>query len=112
MRAQSGIPGRSQPARWRSRLACTVFAAAALGAEAPCSAASPKADATPPVARAEPELSRAQATALAQQRYGARVVRTDVIDRDGRHLYVFRLLSAAGKVWIVHVDARNGAEVP
>jgi len=25
---------------------------------------------------------------------------------------VFRLLSAGGKVWIVRVDARSGAEVP
>ena len=49
-----------------------------------------------------------------QQRYGgaARVVRTDVIEKGGRHVYVFRLLSVNGKVWIVHIDAQSGAEVP
>jgi uncharacterized membrane protein YkoI len=50
--------------------------------------------------------------ALVQKRYGARVVRADIADQGGRRLYVFRLLSAGGKVWIVRVDARSGAEVP
>jgi uncharacterized membrane protein YkoI len=49
---------------------------------------------------------------LVQKRYGARVVRTDIADQEGRRLYVFRLLSGAGKVWVVRVDARSGAEVP
>jgi uncharacterized membrane protein YkoI len=75
-------------------------------------AASAHADAPPLQARAEPELSREQAVALVQKRYGARVVRAGNADQGGRHLYVFRLLSAGGKVWIVRVDARSGAEVP
>ena len=50
--------------------------------------------------------------ALVQKRYGARVVRTDIADQGGRRLYVFRLLSSGGKVWIVRVDARSGTEVP
>lgn len=58
------------------------------------------------------ELSREQALALVQRRYAARVLRADVLDRDGRRLYVFRLLSAAGQVWTVRVDAVSGAEVP
>jgi uncharacterized membrane protein YkoI len=62
--------------------------------------------------RAEAELSREQAMALVQKRYGARVVRTDIADQGGRRLYVFRLLSSGGKVWIVRVDARSGAELP
>jgi uncharacterized membrane protein YkoI len=63
-------------------------------------------------ARVEHELSREQAVALVQKRYGARVVRAEFLDQAGRHVFVFRLLSAAGKVWIVRVDARTGTEVP
>ncbi len=84
---------------------------AALGA-APLSAVTPDSAAVTRQPQAEHELSREQAVALVQARYGARVVRTDFIDQDGRHLYVFRLLSAAGKVWIVRLDARTGTEVP
>ena len=62
-------------------------------------------------ARAEHELTASQATALVQQRYAARVVRASSTDEGGRHIYVFRLLSQAGKVWEVHIDARSGAEV-
>jgi len=59
------------------------------------------------------ELSRAQAIALVQGRYRARVVRTTLSqDKGGRRLYVFRLLSGSGKVWTVRIDAQTGAEVP
>jgi hypothetical protein len=60
------------------------------------------------------EISREQALQLLQKRYGnaARVVRTDVIEQAGRHVYVFRLLSVNGRVWVVRLDAQNGAEVP
>ena len=60
------------------------------------------------------EISREQAAQMLQERYGnmAQVVRSDVVERDGRRLYVFRLLSVNGKVWIVRIDARSGAEVP
>ena len=61
--------------------------------------------------RAEHELSRAQAITLVEHRYAARVVRASSIEDGGRHVYVFRLLSAAGKVWEVRIDARNGTEV-
>jgi hypothetical protein len=111
MTAQLSTPGRSRRSRWRSWLPGVLSAAVALGAAAPCRA-SPKPDAAPAEARVEHELSREQAVALVQKRYGARVVRADIADQDGRHLYVFRLLSATGKVWIVRVDARSGAEVP
>ena len=95
-------------------LACALLCASvALGIFGLC-AASPKPDPAPaPMqARVEPELSREQAVALVQKRYGARVVRAEFLDQDGRHVFVFRLLSAAGKVWIVRVDARTGTEVP
>ena len=59
------------------------------------------------------ELSRAQAVALVQRRYHARVVRTHLLqDAHGRPMYEFRLLSAGGKVWTVHIDAYSGAELP
>ena len=61
--------------------------------------------------RAEHELTQSQATALVQQRYAARVVRASRTDEGGHHVYVFRLLSQAGKVWEVHIDARSGAEL-
>ena len=111
MRAHEITAGGPRPARGRAWLAGALSAAAALGAATPC-LASPKPDAVPGEARSEHELTREQAVALVQKRYGARVVRADIADQSGRHLYVFRLLSAAGKVWIVRVDARSGAEVP
>jgi hypothetical protein len=60
------------------------------------------------------EISREQALQLLQKRYGnaARVVRTDVTEQAGRRVYVFRLLSVNGRVWVVRIDAQNGAEVP
>ena len=58
-------------------------------------------------------LSRAQAVALVQRRYRARVVRTHFLqDANGRSIYEFRLLSPGGKVWTVRIDAYSGAELP
>jgi uncharacterized membrane protein YkoI len=102
----------------RAIAALGVALAVALGGAlvaAPLHAATPNSAAVPQPEGAEHaahDLSREQAVAMVQTRYGARVVRTDFVDQDGRHLYVFRLLSAAGKVWIVRVDARTGSEVP
>ena len=61
--------------------------------------------------RGAAELTREQAIALAERRYGARVVRTAVLEQGGRRLYVLRLISSGGKVWTVHIDALSGAEV-
>jgi Peptidase propeptide and YPEB domain len=72
--------------------------------------AAPGATALPPAAGNE--LSKAQAIALVQGRYRARVVRTTLSQDKGRPLYVFRLLSGSGKVWTVRIDAHTGAEVP
>ena len=60
------------------------------------------------------EISPEQATQQVLQRYGgaAKVVRTDVTDQGGHHVYVFRLLSVTGRVWVVRIDAQNGAELP
>lgn len=58
-------------------------------------------------------LTRAQAVALVQHRYRARVVRAHLLQAPGgRQLYELRLLSAAGMVWTVRIDAQSGAEVP
>jgi hypothetical protein len=111
MRAQLSTPGRSRHSHGRSWLPAVLAATVGLGAGTPGSA-SPQPQAMPAEVHAEHELSREQAVALVQKRYGARVVRADMADRDGRHLYVFRLLSPGGKVWIVRVDARSGAELP
>jgi Peptidase propeptide and YPEB domain len=120
MSANSGTAGVARPQavhrpfrllRWTRRLPGVVYAAAALGAGV-VGAAPPQGPVMPVESRAEPELSRAQAMALVQKHYGARVVRTDIADQAGRRLYVFRLLSSGGKVWIVRVDARSGTEVP
>jgi hypothetical protein len=95
-----------------ARRGCGLLCAAmVLGAAGLCAANAP-APLPAPQSRSDHELSREEAMALVQQRYGARVVRTDIADQQGRRLYVFRLLSSAGKVWIVRVDARTGAEVP
>jgi uncharacterized iron-regulated membrane protein len=59
------------------------------------------------------QLSRAEAVALVQRRYRARVVRTHFLqDANGRPMYEFRLLSPGGKVWTVRIDAYSGAELP
>lgn len=93
-----------------SGLGRAMWTAALLATGLCLSGPSPAAEsATAP--RAERELTPSQATALVQQRYGARVVRASSTDEGGRHIYVFRLLSQAGKVWEVHIDARSGAEV-
>jgi len=99
----STTPGLVGLASW---LLC---ASATLGDAGLCAAA-PKPEPTP--AQVPAELSREQAVALVEKRYGARVVRAEFLDQDGRHVYVFRLLSAAGKVWIVRLDAHSGTEVP
>jgi len=93
----------------RRLIACALVAGALVLALLPVTVA--LADAEQNV-RAEPELTRVQATEIVQKRYAARVVRASDTDEGGRHLYVFKLLSEAGKVWIVRVDAHSGAEVP
>lgn len=120
MRGTAGRVGCTAQLRTFGVLALTVgvgislvLAASALG-QSPAitppisSSAAPQ---SPP--QAGHELSRAQAIALVQGRYGARVVRTSVAeDKEGHRLYVFRLLSGNGKVWNVRIDAYTGAEVP
>jgi uncharacterized membrane protein YkoI len=53
-------------------------------------------------------ISMDQAIQMAERRYRARVVRADVIEMNGRRVYVLRLLSEQGRVWTVRVDAETG----
>lgn len=54
-------------------------------------------------------MSLDEAIDMAQRRYNARVVRAEVSERDGRRVYVLRLLSDDGRVFNVRVDAATGA---
>lgn len=54
-------------------------------------------------------LTLKQAIHLAQERYRARVVRSETREEEGRTLYVLRMLSTSGRVWTVRVDAHSGA---
>ena len=65
----------------------------------------------PPASATSGELTRAQAIALVQRRYHARVVRTVLAEQEGRRVYVFKLLSAGSQVWTVRIDAKTGAQV-
>jgi uncharacterized membrane protein YkoI len=54
-------------------------------------------------------VSMDQAVKMAEQRFKARVVRAEA-QHDGDHtIYVLRMLNESGRVWIVRVDASNGA---
>jgi uncharacterized membrane protein YkoI len=63
-----------------------------------------------PEARAERHngISLDEAVSRAEQRYNARVVRTEVQDEDGRRVYVLKLLSDNGRVFTVRIDAATG----
>jgi uncharacterized membrane protein YkoI len=51
------------------------------------------------------------AVAAAQERHRARVVKAEVIERDGRKVYSLRLLGGDGRVWTIRIDAATGAEL-
>ncbi|MGB8327930.1 MAG: PepSY domain-containing protein [Steroidobacteraceae bacterium] len=50
-----------------------------------------------------------QAVTMVEQRFGAKVVRADTEQGEGRTTYVLRLLNAAGRVWTVRIDASTGS---
>jgi uncharacterized membrane protein YkoI len=71
-----------------------------------------------PAVRAEEErhpvtlgstISLEQAVKMAEQRFQARVVRAEAQQDGGNTIYVLRMLNESGRVWIVRVDASNGA---
>ena len=53
-------------------------------------------------------ISLDEAVSRAESQYHARVVRTDVVDEDGRKVYVLKLLSDNGRVFTVRFDANTG----
>jgi uncharacterized membrane protein YkoI len=54
-------------------------------------------------------ISLDQAVKMAEQRFKARVVRAESQHDGGNTIYVLRMLNESGRVWIVRVDASNGA---
>jgi len=54
-------------------------------------------------------VSMDQAVKMAEQRFKARVVRAEAQHEGDHTIYVLRMLNESGRVWIVRVDASNGA---
>jgi uncharacterized membrane protein YkoI len=46
---------------------------------------------------------------MVEQRFHARVVKTQTQQDNGHTVYVMRLLDDSGKVWTVRVDAASGS---
>lgn len=64
---------------------------------------------TAPVAHgAHTHMTMDQAVRMVERRYHARVVRAETHKKDGRTVYVLRLLDRSGRVFTVRVDAANG----
>jgi len=53
-------------------------------------------------------VSLDEAVSRAERQFGARVVRTEVQDEDGRKVYVLKLLCDDGRVFTVRIDAATG----
>ena len=53
-------------------------------------------------------ISLDEAVRRAESQFRARVVRTEVVDEDGRTVYVLKLLSEDGRVITVRIDATTG----
>ena len=92
--------------------AVLVVAAFAPGAQAHSMPGPAYAGSTVEPARviAEPRdgISLNEAVSRAEAQYHARVVRTEVVDEDGRKVYVLKLLSENGRVFTVRIDANSG----
>ncbi|MGE0581756.1 MAG: PepSY domain-containing protein [Steroidobacteraceae bacterium] len=56
-------------------------------------------------------ISLDEAVNRAERRYGARVIRAETHESNGRRVHQLRLLSDDGRVWTVRIDAANGAEL-
>jgi len=91
----------------RSSLPAWVLAvSAALAFVVPVARA---AEVSQPIAIAVASVSMEQAVKMAEQRFRAKVVRAETQHNEGRTVYVLRMLNESGHVWIVRVDASNGA---
>ena len=54
-------------------------------------------------------VSMDQAVRMVEERFHARVVKTQTEQGNGHTVYVMRLLNDSGKVWTVRVDAASGS---
>lgn len=61
--------------------------------------------------RGEEGISLDEAVNRAERRYGARVIRAETRESNGRRIHQLRLLSDDGRVWTVRIDAATGAEL-
>ena len=52
-----------------------------------------------------------EAISRAERQHSARVVRAETSERDGRVIYVLRMLSDDGRVFVVRIDAASGASL-
>lgn len=59
--------------------------------------------------RAPSGISLDRAVQMAQNRYQAKAVRAQTVNRGGRRVHEIRLLNSDGKVWTVEVDVETGA---
>jgi uncharacterized membrane protein YkoI len=84
-------------------------AAAAAGATLVCASAESMQSAAAPLVMPRGGMSMDQAVRMVEERYHARVVKAETEHEEGHTLYVLRLLSDAGKVWTVRVDAASGS---
>lgn len=56
-------------------------------------------------------MSLDQAVAMVQAKYGARVMRANTVEEDGRVVHYIRLITPdRSRVWTVRVDAASGKE--
>jgi hypothetical protein len=56
-------------------------------------------------------MSLDEAVAMVQRRYGARAVRSNTVEENGRTVHYIRLISAdRSRVWTVRIDAASGQE--
>jgi len=64
-----------------------------------------------PIETFQSGISLEQAVAMVQAKYGARVMRANTVEEDGRIVHYIRLMAAdRARVWTVRVDAASGRE--
>ena len=80
----------------------------AHGMPGPAYAGSSVVERVAPAAIRSDSISLDEAVSRAESQYHARVVRTEVVDEDGRKVYVLKLLSENGRVFTVRINADSG----
>jgi Peptidase propeptide and YPEB domain len=107
---QSTFTGGSVLLRMKMRFSPRAFLlVAALGTAMTAAVPPVRADEDPRPVTLGSTISLDQAVKMAEQRFKARVVRAESQQDGGNTIYVLRLLNESGRVWVVRVDASNGA---